>query len=344
MNNRIAVLVTGLLRNIELTLDWFNGLPDNVDVFIVTNDKYRQELLKFNNLKSSFIIEDCIFQKDLETQLLKKPEGSKILQWQKFKLGMLKIKEEQDKSKFKYSTVYKVRSDLESLDIDIIEVKGQVIKMNTDLVFAGSFNVMMKLSDFYLDSLLNYYNRSDEYFVLDFDVIAEANLSAGKFEWLKFPKSIFKELRKVDDIKQIIKNNQSKLKKIGSIKNQDIVCLRENYKSIIYPSEVIFLHFVMSLKLKILPISPNIALNKSRLLNEQGIESYVKNIIRFDDLSLYPELLSQPVKIRDIAIFLESKNLSLALELMEFAHQIAPERLYIRQKMLEYRQKLLLIK
>ena len=201
---RYAIVITGILRSLETTIGWFNSLPENCDLFIVTDAKSRKKLDQFQKLKDHRIIEDSAYQNSVQEYLLSIREGSKILQWQKFAVAVEMIEEYSKNNRIHYAAVYKVRTDLIGLDsLEFRETSNDTIYMTNDFAFASSQEKIAAVGKFFM-YCLSCYGRNHEYHNIDYKTLQNADRRAGKFPYLNYPDVLIGEQRQYFDFDALL--------------------------------------------------------------------------------------------------------------------------------------------
>ena len=288
------VLITGLIRNHKFDITSINTIFGDCDVYICTNKNQKSILDKLNLKKNVFYIEDDPFQKEVEKNLLElgtkttrweKVPGLGLLQWQKLNYLVHKIGE---KKLLTYENVFKYRADLE-IDPEKSQkwrFEENEIRMNSDICFGSRSKEFLKISNFFYSAISEYWNNSNyqPFKIYDID---SSNYDAAKFKWLKFPESVLKKDIKLylkhrlelffakkklslisdDDIKKFIIKYRKEISDTESpYENiEKVVYFRKHQFKIFFPSEPMFLHYLLVNDFKI-----------KKLFNEVKIKDELK--------------------------------------------------------------------
>jgi len=185
--NKKALIITGriacLLSQKKILMDLFQ----NHDVYVITSNEYKDIDLSFFHLKSILYIEESTDFKQEQEFLLSLNEGSKLLQWQKLHLAILKIRDIELSEGFEYESITKVRTDIifDAKDSNFFPISPceNTFYMNSDFCFSANRKVFMLLSDFYYKCLTFYYGRELPLCVIDKD--QKVDLKAGRFNWIR---------------------------------------------------------------------------------------------------------------------------------------------------------------
>jgi hypothetical protein len=264
MSNRTAVIITGQLRSIDENKKHLDAIALLFDVFICISRDSTKDLGKLENVKQVFFIDDNAKESEEERRSLSITEGSKLLQWQKLGYAVKKIANYEEQKNFQYDQFIKLRSDLLFTgdfieDIKNFKANDNTIYMFTDLYFAAKRKEFFILSSFYEYRKL-YYNN----FLLDSINLTnfyKHDLSSAKFLWLQYESSIFEKI--IYFIKNRDKYNEKFSRSfVGELEHLKLVnkidlkmCTRPKWDSILFASESLFLHFILSNKLIVQPLT-----------------------------------------------------------------------------------------
>ena len=339
---RYAVVITGILRCVDESLEWFNTLPANCDLFIVTDKKSELLISRFNKVADYIIVENSFYHHSLQKYLISIKEGTKILQWQKLTIASAMLKEYALNNGVEYDAIYKVRTDVLGLEtIKFQKISDDDFYMCSDLAFASSSSKFSDVSDFFAYGLTKY-NKNNEYHSFNLDTLKNSDVKAGRFQWLSYPKRLINESE--FDI-EAIKRSIISLQDAHQIDEfEPIVNFRKNYQRIKFPSEPLFLTYVLN-QFKTI----NLLSNKVRLMPERNFNESEKLIFKYikqkniNELMMIKSCKGIPDgsgflanKLRDLSIELEIENIKAAYHIMNLAKDIRPTGEFILKKHLEY--------
>jgi len=295
MNSRKnLVLITGLIRNDKFDISTINKIFGDCDIFICTNKNQKNILDKLNLKENIVYIDDDPFQKELENNLLElgkkttrwqKVPGLGLLQWHKLNYLVHKIGKN---NLLKYENVFKFRTDLEISPQKLIDwrFEEKEIWMNSDICFGSRSEEFLTISNFFYSAISDYWNNVS-YQPFKIYNIDNYEYDAAKFKWLKFPESVLKKdfklyfkhrlelffakkkLSLISD--EEIKNFIIKYKnEISDTENnyenvEKVVYFRKHQFKIFFPSEPMFLHYLLVNDFKI-----------KKLFNEVKIKDELK--------------------------------------------------------------------
>ncbi|HCE2178904.1 TPA: hypothetical protein NGT44_002462 [Vibrio parahaemolyticus] len=254
---KVAILITGLLRNISAASKWFNALPDNIDVFLVSNRGGAYEESNSIEVKSSYFIEDDFLQSKMQSDLLELDvdEGVKLLQWQKLWIGMQLIDKYCIEQSTKYDFVYKFRTDInfDFLDKGSLNLNKKInadqIFMCSDLIFGSTYLNMSSVSKFIWTAMTEYYDRSEAYKSIDYELMFRSDLSAAAFNRFKYPSDFFCKAKSIEDIRHMVESKVI-LHEEPTKKEAHYISPNKFEAELLFPSEPAFAHYINSLGLK----------------------------------------------------------------------------------------------
>jgi hypothetical protein len=284
MCNRTAVIITGQLRSLDENKKYLNEIAIFFDVFICTSKGGSENLEKLENVKQVFFIDDNVKENEEERSNLSIEEGSKLLQWQKLRYVVKKIENYERENNFQYKQFIKLRTDLLFTDAFIEDIKNfkgndNTIYMFTDLYFAAKRNEFFVLSSFYEHREL-YYNN----FLLDSVDLTDFHkhdLAAAKFLWLQYESLIFEKIIFFIKNREEFKDEYEvafleQLEHFKLIKKSPLkMCSRPNWDSLLFASEALFLHFILSKKFIVQPLTnTHVTLHDNRFFD---VELFLSN-------------------------------------------------------------------
>ena len=252
-DGRPAFLFTGFLRGeyADRTLEAFQGVGD---VFVVTNDDgslmYDEVRRRFENV---FAVEDSEDWSETQKSFFDMEYGRGLLQWQKFEIGLHQIRNAEERSGEEYSTVYKLRTDVNFIpNVYIADTyhaqNPHCLFMDSDKYFGGHRDTVMALDGFVDHALSNYCGRNDVYWPMDLRLLLSSDFTAAKFHWLKFPRTLGflqNEHPAPLELRQHLLANADYLD-LSSQYHGELVSLRADTPDTIwFPSEACFAHYVL---------------------------------------------------------------------------------------------------
>tara|TARA_B100001996_G_C18585025_1_gene563840 strand:+ start:149 stop:1030 length:882 start_codon:yes stop_codon:yes gene_type:complete len=268
------VLIPGLFRNEQFDISKISKLFGDCDVYICTNKTQKSILDKLNLKENIFYIEDDPFQKELESNLLElgmkttrwdKVPGHALLQWHKLNYLVHKIGE---KKLLEYENVFRFRDDLEitSQNLEDWKFEENEIRMNSDFCFGSNSKEFLKISNFFYSAISEYWRNTD-YQPFNIYNIDNYDYDAAQFKWLKFPESVVRKDFKLyfkhrlelffakkklslisdDEIKKFVLKYKKEISDSHSPyeKLEKVVYFRKHQFKIFFPSEAMFLHYLL---------------------------------------------------------------------------------------------------
>ncbi|WP_341938855.1 hypothetical protein [Marinimicrobium sp. C2-29] len=362
MGSKNCILITGILRNAFLNENIFKEISKRYDVFVVTSTDSAEDVKYLGRVKNVYYVEDDPLQLKIQNDLLQLREGFKYLQWQKLLLGYFLIDEWKNKNHVEYNKVIKLRTDLSFdsvenalerlvsiVEDDVCLNKEKCIAMNTDLYFSFDYKFFDIVSAFFIASLSNYYASFSFQSFKGCRSFHEMDFSAAKFLWLKLPRVVVGNLFKEADVYNALLKHDDQLK--GFNGQSEVSCIRSNYKHILFPSEVAFLHYLLVSGFVVKSFKHRFSLSSLRNLSKKDIQAlqFCKNNLHDEkvlqsflssvDFSLLPD--DQADFFRDTSITAEhSGTIKVAYLLMKIANKIRPHGPYILEKLSEYQKRL----
>ena len=235
---KVAVIIIGRVDFIsEENLNLNKQLLEGCDIFIHSDKKYKLPAYKLNPAGVIFTDNskfDCLYrtyEQIYHNELIdqKKLEGIKhydsnfnrIFQWIRLEESLEKFNLE------KYDVILKWRTDLplvhnnptpqllefqkkygNFLNFFNTAYNSSFMYMFKDLIFASSYNTMMKCS--FNHRIKDFIAKKEEEHVIDVNLLKECDLDCAKFEWLDSSKKTF-EFLFTSETSMIINNLQNKI-------------------------------------------------------------------------------------------------------------------------------------
>lgn len=235
---KVAVIIIGRVDFIsEENLNLNKQLLEGCDIFIHSDKKYKLPAYKLNPAGVIFTDNnkfDCLYrtyEQIYHNELIdqKKLEGIKhydsnfnrIFQWIRLEESLEQFDLE------KYDIILKWRTDLPSVYnnptpqlIEFQKKYGNFLNffkttynpsfmyMFKDLIFASSYNTMMKCSFYH--RIKDFIAKKEEEHIIDINLLKECDLDCAKFEWLDSSKKTFEYLF-TSETAMIINNLQNKV-------------------------------------------------------------------------------------------------------------------------------------
>lgn len=197
MKPRNALCLVGHLRNIERTKPALIRLAKTFDIFVVTNEKYRSFCEAETWVTKSLVIEDCPDLIAEQDRLCQRRGGQVFLQWQKLREALRLLIEHETQTGIEYVQVIKIRSDipLQRIDFDSsFPTVQKTLSSQTDVIFGGSRETMLRFSEFLTFAEESCYNNS-EYRKLPWSVVASWDPLAAAQHRLLLPMDGYKQNR-----------------------------------------------------------------------------------------------------------------------------------------------------
>lgn len=334
-----AIIITGLPRCLAFNKNEILKLCKKYDVFFITNRTLDVESSILANMKSVIYIDDIDYESKLEQHLISIPEGKKILQWQKLKLGKEIIRDYENKNNVKYKLILKLRTDLKfNDDIEISNCDNNTVYMKSDYYFYAKRDVFFKVCDFF-DRVNYYYNNFGYVPIYNTNSIINSDIKCAKFQWLNYPDT--------SDIKKL-KTNELCIEKIHEAfhsnkeKNDVSFNFRERHKEIIFPSEAAFLHYLLSSGITVKKINNfNFSLLKHRRNSISNILDKIYDINFIQRLKPSDHGLTNKHAdfFKNLALSYVDFDTEKSFNLMLLAKRIRPNGPFINKKLKELRGK-----
>ena len=183
-----AVIITGRLDFTETSKAALTELHSIADVFVATDSDSVDKAVLLKPVKISFPEQDtndAIVLKLLEIL----PEGEKVIQWYRLKSAWRAVEYFENIKKKKYEAVFKLRTDLNYEHVDFFSepFKANEIYCFSDICFGGCRESFKGAVSFF-DNFHKFYDEDSTYFKINPEQILKCDLSAAKFQWLRYPK------------------------------------------------------------------------------------------------------------------------------------------------------------
>lgn len=245
----MAVLIPGLLRNIEENANSIDELASRFDLYIYTTDAYREQASQINGNVFVSFVEDDPYSKTMDRALCRLPEGGKVSQWHKLHAAFNALKIQEEKKGARYDLVYKLRSDLDypeviNFDCSLHKTNSRKLFMRSDWYFGGCRDAMEIAADFFLEIFEQYYDRSNEYWPINYDALCASDPTAAKFSWLKYPRDIVGSPQTDAELFQSVCENADALSRYHFDKHDQMHHLGST--KVIFASESSFAHYLLS--------------------------------------------------------------------------------------------------
>jgi len=276
-----AIIFTGLLRCIQVNLDYISMLKDRFDIYFCVSgsDSSLEELKLAMSVGSVIDLDES--QDDLleQKRLLDLSEGVKLLQWQKLKVAAERIGNLNE-----YERIFKFRTDIEFNDALIseiinLEIGNNEVFMFSDLAFGCMSKVFITISNFY-EGRETYYGKFPMF--LDVRSLSKHDHTAAKFHWLYYPLSIEKYVHDYLSNKGIDKEDayiklvrEAARFERKSFLKEPAFSRQKNSETILFSSEGAFLHFLLSKDLIVKAFGNSIKLIEGRFYDENALISRI---------------------------------------------------------------------
>jgi hypothetical protein len=265
-NRQIAVIISGLLRLSRENEQVLRSMGEKYDVFVCTDRSHERFLPHLGKVKSVRFVDEDAFQAKLERELLARPEGAKLLQWQKLYLAFRDVEKAEAERNRPYDMIFKTRTDfVYDFPFELPEAKAgdNTLYMQGDLIFGGARECFARIADFIFPAMLVYYGNP-YYLKINLRHIRECDLEAGRFLHLKWPlhifgptwlMRIFRRKRSKKDIKRLILQHADEISRIED-KGAGVYARKKIWLTRKFRSQSSFLHYVLSKDLIVKSIAP----------------------------------------------------------------------------------------
>lgn len=340
IGKRNAIIITGLARCLSFNKKDLLRICGLYDVFFVTNKNENTDNSLLKKMKSVYYIDDNDYTSMMEQHLLSIPEGNKILQWQKLKVGKEIIIAYERKKNIKYDTILKLRTDLKiNQKIEFPDCKENTIYMNSDYYFCAKRDVFFQACDFF-DRVSSYYNNFKYLPVNTVENILKSDIKCAKFQWLNYPKSSNINKLKVKDLsvekitETFISHTEEEIESFN---------FRSYYRGIIFPSEPAFLHYLLTSGITVKELDRfnfHLLKNRSGLIANILDKIYDSFFVKNFDLSKYNLNNEHADFFKNLSLSYENYDVEKSFNLMLIANRIRPKGPFINKKIDELREKL----
>ena len=253
MKPKIIFIFVGLPRKIKEGLNFIQFLTDEYKAQVIFSTN--EEILKYKLPDGSKVIinENNSWYQNKLKEICTYPEYKKMLQFLRFSDALRYIHE--NKMASENTIIFKLRTDILNLkNIKIpLKINNQEFYMDTDYVFASTYNVMQKINNIFFSVPKNFIDLNETTDVRSQNFL-KSNKEAARFEWLVYP-SMLSTLLPARIFKYILKTKINKFLWMGPKNPNKKICMRY-YKDIgRFQSEVVLLWNVLNCNLVIKSIS-----------------------------------------------------------------------------------------
>ena len=262
---KIAVIISGLLRLSRENEEVLRSISENYDVFVCTDRSHEQFLPHLGKVKSVRFTDEDAFQAEFERELIARPEGVKLLQWQKLYLAFQDVEKFEAARNQRYDAIFKIRTDfVYNFPFGLPEPKpgDNILYMQGDLIFGGARESFARVADFIFPAMLIYYGNP-YYQKINLRHIKECDLDAARFLHLKWPLHLFRRtwLMKLlrrgysnKDLKRMILQHADEISRLED-RQAGVFAKKKIWLTRKFRSQSSFLHYVLSKDLIVKSIS-----------------------------------------------------------------------------------------
>lgn len=245
---RIAILIPGQLRCLKVNRVKFqnNLINENYDVFVYTNKSYGKFIKYIKNCRVVKYVEDNKDDINSEKKISQGRRPRNLYQWFKYKRCFQIMEEYCKENNIKYDIICKLRTDYTFCSKIILnkDVKNEMLYMESDRFFYGNYETMKVVSDFFDIIYDKYFGTQKIYHPINYDALLRSDIGSGKYNLFYYPRSIVGKPKNINELRNIISKNLSKLKKYEYTPGDPLYAALHSRKP--FQSEKNFFHYILS--------------------------------------------------------------------------------------------------